>query len=108
MLRASAVSGVGGRCEGGGGRGDGRGRGMGRLFTSPGPDGIREEWHGARFLDSAVHASRFWDTGASGTPGAQAHREVEAWKVRMLTSCLGEMTQKLCDKMGGNLLGAFQ
>jgi hypothetical protein len=64
--------------------------------------------HGVRFLDSKVHTKRFWVTGFAGIASAQAHREEEARNVRMLTSFLGETMQKLCDIMGGNMLGAFQ
>jgi hypothetical protein len=63
--------------------------------------------HGGRYLDAAVFGERLWTGGFAGAIGSQVYREADARGVRMLTSFLGEATQKVCVIMGSDLLGAY-
>ena len=63
---------------------------------------------GMKFLDAEVFAIRFWVGGFGGIIGAQEPRAADARCVRLLTSLFGEAVQKVCDKFGGDLLGAFR
>ena len=64
--------------------------------------------HGGKYLDAAVFGNRLWVGGFARAVGSQEPREADARGVRLLTNFLGEVTQRVCDKLGGDLLGAYR
>jgi hypothetical protein len=60
---------------------------------------------GTVYLDAAIHTTRLWE--GRGIIGTQESRAADGRSVRLLTSYLGEVVQKACEKLGGDLMGAF-
>ena len=60
---------------------------------------------GTVYLDAAIHTTRLWE--GRGIIGTQESRAADERSVRLLTSYLGEVVQRACEKFGGDLMGAF-
>jgi hypothetical protein len=62
---------------------------------------------GVFYLDIEVFATRLWEGGFGGLIGSHESRAADERNVRLLTSYLGEVAQRACDKFGGDLMGVF-